>query len=169
MSMTLEKAKALTDIIGTIFGVTGAIVAGFFAGYQYLEAKKAEQIKETISFVNRLDAPVLHDSLARLSKTWIIKEPEIDSHVNNKEDWNSFVIKVVSDHKLENDVISIIDYYKGLQLCVREEICDRKTAIVFLKSDARTFYRLHYPFISQLRTSRNDPSFAVELESFVKG
>ncbi len=168
MPMTLERAKTLTDIIGTIFGVAGAIVAGFFAGYQYLEAKEAEQIKETISFVNRLDAPMLHDRLARISKTWIIKEPEIDSHVKNTEDWNSFVIKVVSDNQLENDVISIIDYYKGLQICVREEICDRKTALAFLKSDARAFYHLHYPFISQLRKSRNDPSFAIELETFVK-
>ena len=55
--MTLERAKTLTEIIGTVFGVTGAIIAGVFAGYQYLEAKKAEQIKETLVFAMRLDAP----------------------------------------------------------------------------------------------------------------
>lgn len=166
--MTLEKTKTLTDIIGTVFGVTGAIIAGVFAGYQYLEAKKAEQIKETIAYVNRLDSPVLHERLAHIGRVWIIKEPEIDEHVKNAVDWEKFVMKVVNDNQLADDVISIIDYYKGLQICVTEKICDKKTAVAFFKSDARTFYRLHYPFISHLRKSRNDPSFAAELEMFVK-
>jgi hypothetical protein len=170
--MKLEKWKTITEIAGIGVAVMGSLIGGVFAGYQYLEQVKANRVKETLTFVARFQEPAIGESWKRITNVWLKHEKRmyalLDDPKLSTDKWIRFVHNVVINEKIETDVFAIADFLGSIQICVRSEVCDSKTAKAFFGSDARSFFRLHYSVFDAIRESRGDPLFAKEIEDFVR-
>ncbi|BCT69252.1 hypothetical protein [Nitrosospira sp. NRS527] len=165
-----EDWKAFIEVVGTILGWLALLFGGGFAICQYLEKNKADRIKESLVFVERFQKAPIYDKWERIASTWRNHEEEMNDLLKIPgvtEQWNSFVLTTIKEEQIEGDVFAIIDFFRLVHVCARSEICDADTINEFFGSEVRTFFRLHYPFISYNRETRKNPSHAKELEEFV--
>lgn len=169
--MELKKCKTLTDIITGWLGVVALIVGGFFAGYQYLQKVTADRVKETLLYEEMFNKPPIYDARYRIGKVWLEHSKELDEVLQptaTDKQYHDFVLNIIEAQKIGTDIMVLIDFFETLETCLTNRICDAQTAHAFFGGYARHFYHLHYPYIIQLRQEWNDPSFAKEIETFVK-
>jgi hypothetical protein len=170
--MKLGEWKTVVDISATVLGVVGLAIGGAFTVFQYLDKVDADRVKETLTFVERFQKPPINEKWERITSAWLKNEQQMYEILDNPnltgDQWTDFVLNVVKRENIESDVVGGIDFFRSLQVCVHKKICDSETAKAFFGSEVRPFFRLHYPLIAAKRKARNDPSFAKELEDFIK-
>ncbi len=168
----LERNKILTELITEWVKLAALIIAGIFAGIQYLDKQNGERVKETLAYLNRFNtAPVL-DARRKISSVWddhltqqrdiLEKRPYVDS------EYRQFMTATVKEAGIGQDVALVIEYFESLEVCIRAKICDGDAAAQFLKQEALNFFRQHATHIQLIRSERRDPRFARDLESFAK-
>jgi hypothetical protein len=140
--------SSLSDWIDMVAKV-GAILAGMFAVYQYLEAQKSERIKATLEYVKRFNLPEdnVSKSVHRLSRALNANSGNIlryQSATLTREQSEAIrkrlAVQIVDQASTENDVIQEIDdFFDTLRICVESHICDEKTAAEFFHAYASSF------------------------------
>jgi hypothetical protein len=127
----------------------GAILAGIFAVYQYLETQKSERIKATLEYVKRFNAPDenVSKSVRKLSHALNANRGNILRYQNATltSEQSDAVRKRLADQIVEqagseNDVVQDIDdFFDNLRICVQSRICDEKTATEFFHGYVSNF------------------------------
>jgi hypothetical protein len=168
----LERTKILTEIVTAWISMLALIIAGCFAGFQYLEKEDGERVKETLSFLGRFNTSPVLDARRKIATTWdgnmsqmieiLERKPFIDS------DYRQFILKTIHDGGIGQDVALVIEYFDSLEVCIRAKICDGPAAAQFFKAEATSFFRQHYRHIQRVREERHDERFAQDLERFTK-
>lgn len=170
-SPALERTKILTEIITAWISMLALIIAGIFAGYQYLQNQKGDRVKETLTFVNRFNATPVLDARKKIATTWEIAMPRLKVILGKKppidEEYSSFILETIRDAKISQDIGLVIEFFEALEVCIRAEICDGDTAVQFLQPEALSFFRLHFDHVNATRVDLNDKRFAREFEAFV--
>lgn len=168
----LERRKAISEIIATWVGLVGLVAGGLFGVVQYMEKDRGDKIKVTLDFLDRLNRSPVLDARKNVFEAWEKHRLELDEILNKQasgdDELDSLILRVVDQHRLFSSLITLIDYYDSLEICVAKMVCDEPTSAALFANDARVFFALHYPFIEKERQARSDASFAVHLERFAK-
>jgi hypothetical protein len=168
----LEKAKIVSDIIVAWVGLLALILGGGFAFYQYLDKVKGDSIKVTLDFLERQHREPFATARRDLLGAWAPHEEPLLKLLARKDatrdDLQKLVLRVVKSlERLTPAIVTTVDFYDSLHVCVQTEICDGPTARALFQEDARVFWNLHSPYLEVLREARGDSSFAGYLEEFV--
>jgi len=166
--LSLRALKERIEIASIVIGMTGATVGALFAAFQYLEQVQANRVKATIELVQRFGTPPISQHWDRLEEAWLNVENEFPKHIADQDDWNKFVGDTVEGAKILPDIMSIVEFFKTVEICVENNICDKSSAEAFFLGDATHFVHLHYPVIEKRRDARHDQSLGSETEKFIR-
>ena len=174
--MKLESAKTFTNIVSGLVGVAAILSGGLFALNEYLDSKDKVRIEHTLTFMTRWQSAPLYEAQQRINGAWLDAFPELkgiltvqDTPARITDACDEFVLRTIKTKSLEGDLAVIVDFFQGLSICAQRAICDESSVRAFFGSYARRFFRLHFAYITQIRQERNDPSFALDLETFASG
>ncbi len=168
---SIERTKALSDIIATWAGLLALIGGGIFGLAQYLEKKADDRVTSSIKLLERFHADRLQRSYLHISGTWqrntgILGEAALSG---NDSDLPTLINTIIDSEGLFPDIQAVLDFYEITAVCIQQRICDEATAVTYFQKDALAFFRTHTPFIDRERKNRNDPSYACRLEQFALG
>jgi hypothetical protein len=107
------------------------------------------------------------DAYTRVSSVWFANETKLAEVAADEANWRRFTLQVISENSLDNHLLTTIDFFRELKVCVDKKICDEEVARAFLQVEARSFYHTNFPYISEKRRVRRDDSFARDLKIFV--
>ena len=168
MSMPLERVKLVSDIVTAWVGLLALLAGGTFAIVQYLDKEQGDRIKASLDLLVRYNDKHVVEARLRLSDVWSREEEAIAILVRKPgvaiAEINSFVVTVIKTDQLHTSIDTIVDFYDLVEVCIEKNLCDRTAARALFARGAKSFFMLHYPFIDQLRISRNDQSFAMPLQ-----
>jgi len=149
------------------------IIGGIVTFFQYFEAKEKDKVKQTMEHVQVFSSSSLLESRLTLNEIWLpyqtifyqISQQTVASEEDKMKIRGKIVLPVIEQNNVFKELILLVDFFTNVQICVQHEICDRQVAEAFFGDYARSFYRLHQPWIRVQRQAI--PSFACHLEAFV--
>jgi hypothetical protein len=172
MAMSFDRLGQWLDIITKV----GLVLGGLFSGWQYLEAKRTEQVKRTFDYVAALNQgetakarEAINGGLRRL-----IPELTLIDATPMAPDQAAAVHARIADglifssdggKGLEVELDLVLDLFDQVQICVDEGLCDAGTARAFVGAYARTLWFNFQPTIEKLRATI--PGYGAGLEHFV--
>ena len=173
--VNIERASQWIDL----FLKVASILGGLFVLYQYLESQHQIRVSRTLEYVQKLDDPSsrMGAAYASLSGAMLDVERSVGRYNNavlsekrGQELRDRFIRTILErrtsgDRSVASDLNDVVVFHELLQSCIRNNLCDRKTARDFFLSDAR---KLWMNFANHLEDQRStNPDFAVGLEQFV--
>ena len=149
------------------------IIGGVVAIYQYFDVKQDNRVKQTMEQLQRFNNNPLLDARLTLTKTWTpyqstfqrLNQQTIANEQDQMQILGKIVIPVIQQHDLFDEIILLVDFFDNLHICIQHHLCDQQVAEAFFSGYARSFYRLHQPWIMVQRQAV--PSFACHLEAFI--
>ena len=164
--------QTLLAWIEFIFKLT-LVIGGIGAVYQYFEVKQEARVKQTMERLKTFNTSPLPEARLTLAKTWApyqstfqrLNQQTIANEQDKERILGKIVIPVIGQHELFDEIILLVDFFDNLEICVQHRICDQQVAEAFFSGYARSFYRLHQPWIMVQRQAI--PSFACHLEAFI--
>lgn len=168
----LERNKILTELIMEWVKLIALIIAGIFAGVQYLDKQNGDRVKETLVFLNRFNTTPVLEARRKIADVWEEKMPQqlalLEKAPFVDADYRRFMTETVKQAGISQDVALVVEYFESLEVCIRAKICDGDSAAQFLKPEALSFFRQHATHIQMIRSKRKDPRFAHDFEIFAK-
>ena len=147
----LETLSFLTVIIATIFGF-----------YQYLGSLKRDKINNVLEYNNRFNSNELLKSKHKIENAWSKNRYNLEIlqryGIKDKKVIDKFTNSIITNYNLQKDIDNLVDFYNNLSICIKSNICDKKSAIIFFKDYANRFYKLHKSYIQKQDKFINDYS-----------
>ncbi len=148
----------LTKLRLEILAFAGAVAAGLFATYQWLDGKDLERKRATMEIVSELktDTPARaalsrYDDALRPLNEPLMKQLDVDAA--SKENGFSLLAKeIVIAHNLEPTIDSLVDYAEEAAQCGCKSVCDSELVNVFLGRIFRSIWGVAGPYILDQRS-----------------
>lgn len=149
------RARALAQL-GPIVGVLILACAGLWAVAEYAAFKAELRVAETNRYLAQFHEPPVADAWARLSTAWQAEAPRQDALLrrlaglsgaglsSGLSDYRWFVMATIADHRLEQDIDTVLQFYGRLALCIRIGSCDQAAAAAQLGDTPWRFRNQHY-------------------------
>ena len=166
----VERVKVVSDIVVAWVGLLAVIVGGLFAVVQYVDNGKSARVKVTLEFFERYQRDAVLQARQRVHEAWA---PATSRELNALLDAGRYdaadqwVNQVVETKQLRGALVTLVDFFDALQVCIAHALCDRSTAEAMFQSDASRIVMLHWAFIAAQRQEM-DATFAQETERFVR-
>ena len=168
MTMPLERIKIVTEIVTAWVGLIALVAGGIFAIVQYLDKEQGDRVKASLDLLIRYNDKHVVEARLRLTDVWAREEDALETLVRKPavaiSEINSFVITTIKVDGLHTSIDTMVDFYDLVEVCIEKKLCDRTAARALFARSAKSFFMLHYPFLAQLRTNRNDQSYAMPLQ-----
>jgi hypothetical protein len=134
-------------------------VGGGFAGCQYTSAQEVEKINRTMEYIQRYeDGSVatarrsINDSLRYIE----IRLQKLPDKPNPDDYFMGLGEAIRSGEIKENQIDIVVDFYEGLSVCVRNEICDQTVAMAYFSGDESKNFKDYFgKYISDRRTNNH--------------
>ncbi len=164
----LEKERSIK--------VTLAVLAALFALIHYFNHLDNVRVKQTLAFYEKFSSEPLLSSRIHVLKTWEslwVEIKQLDTR-NAKEDtadlrnkWEQRVVsKIISDAQLVVQTDALFDFFGALQVCIENNICDKKSAVELLQDTAKEFLEHNCSYIIYMRYERKKEFFGVKANAF---
>jgi len=164
--MNLDGTKTRVDIVTSLLTTFALIIGGCFGAYQYLEKARDDRVKETLNFLDRYNHDPVAQARLQQQKAW---DAHFDEEVaTNGKDIYAFIRRIIIEEKLESSISVLNDFYAALEICSRNEICDREVALQLFQENACSFFNRHHNFITERRKVSGDSSIGLGTELFAK-
>lgn len=149
------------------------IVGGILAAWQYFSVQQENRIKQTMEQLKTFNSDPLLESHLKLQQTWdqyisVFQKLNLQQVADNEmkiKIQTKIVIEVITKNKLQREIELIINFYENLQICVHHNICDATVSHAFFDEYAKSFYKLHKPWIKARRNVI--PHYAEQLQTFI--
>jgi hypothetical protein len=172
MSISLEKAKLISEICTAAVGTFAILVGGIFALVEYQDNKQSNRVRASLDFLETRNSQPLTDGWSRIRTAWRkhdFKHNEFLSRTKlDIREYFAFVNTVIDNEELDEAIVVVIGFFETLEVCSQELVCDEATSRAMFEREANSFYNLHYPFIERQRIKYGDPSYASGLKRFVR-
>ncbi|MBY5341190.1 hypothetical protein E0H35_06415 [Rhizobium leguminosarum bv. viciae] len=122
------------------------VAGGLFAIFQFLDGKQTERVKATLQYVSRFEN---EDSAANRARRALSDALRVNAgnlqrlgsaHVSTQQASalkQKLASTILEDADDDMDVLLELDgFFNSLQICVRNEICDRNTSLEYFNSYA---------------------------------
>ena len=149
------------------------IMGGVLAAWQYFAVQQENRVKQTMEQLKSFNSDPMLAATLKLQQVWDAQQlniQKINKHaVKNEEVKNtllkSYIDKVIKTNQLQHDIELVVSFFDNLNICIENNICDKKVSRAFFIEYANSFYQLHKPWIEDRR--RNIPGYACNLWAFV--
>ena len=166
-----DKLKSKMEFVSHIMVIAGLI----FAIYQYTQMRYQERVKETLSYEKRLNDGEFLKAKTEIKEAWMNQKSFIKElqkrGFKSKKDKEKIIEKlsdfIIEKNRLQEKIDLLTDFYDSLYTCVKEDICDKKTAVSFFSPYAKRFYELHLSYIKGRKEYIKE--YAKGLEKLIKG
>ena len=173
-----------------VLGIAGLFAGGVFAAIQYNDAKGAQRIGRTFEYIARYesgDVAEARRAINRVLRQYLTQFEELEAAglpCDPRENLVRSIIKadvelqlagreanklaasaIDAPETIEDKIDRVVEFFDGLKICVKEEICNRRVAENYFSPDeARIFWSNFYPYISDRR--KNYANYGKALEEF---
>jgi hypothetical protein len=138
MSRIIRWLKAFWSWLGTSHDqvtIAFGVIAAFYVLFEYRSNATDTEIKRTLDLQTRYGQKELLDARYKLESYWLSSKSADDLAKAAGPTKNEKITQVVLDQKLDGNVFLLADFYNQVAVCVKERICDRKTACAAFKRD----------------------------------
>jgi hypothetical protein len=105
--------------------------------------------------LDRFGSDHVRSAQVAISKAWVGQAGRINAITDAKE-FLSLQADVIEKHELVQHIWTIVDFFDGLALCIKENLCDTKSAQAFFLGYAQRFADLHTLYIVEQRSAFGD-------------
>lgn len=154
-----------------------AVAAAVFALVQYFNHLREARVQQTLEFYSRFSSEPLYSSRIDVLKSWEamwleiqkIPSPSTKEEVQEQRaHWKQFVVATVTkDAQLTAQINAMFDFFGALQVCIENNICDKKSARELLRGAAKEFFENNCPYVAYMRYDRKSTEFGVKTAALV--
>ena len=170
----LEKYKIISDFINSWFKVFAVIAAGVITVSEYYQHKEGEQVKLTLSYVERFNSSKLLDmrnlidmKLDEENETIISTLSKKDlSEVEMEKAYGQLIVDIVEKHRMSLQLKTLLAFHEEVVLCVNTALCNEQVARDFFTTDAKELFKGFYPFICDERRKWKNDKIGQRVEHF---
>jgi hypothetical protein len=146
-----------------IKGFAVTIAAGWTL-FEYRASVQDTRVREVLNYREQLRNEPLYDVWRRTTITMLEETPEkAKAMAGNDAEARNFVFGLTSDPTNRDALDTLISFYDELWQCVKNEICDRKTALALFGRESLLVYDNYRPYLACAQ--RQDPDYALGLTS----
>jgi hypothetical protein len=170
--------------------LTGGVIVAVSAGtgaYQYSVSRADYHVEQCVRFLERFDGDRLAASQRRVDELVAIADDAAERGLAGMPTESPGVAPTGKQRALLHDrlfveaimaskpgngvdvpapIQDITSFFNGLEVCVEQKLCDRRTAHAFLDGYAASFWQAYGPLVRYARDT-NHPHFASGMERFV--
>lgn len=172
---TFALALQIVDFLAKLVAVLGAI----WVAFEYVDNQHSQRVQNTLEFVARYDSSALAEVRGRIASAVKSRENALGEIRKiyergdiSLEQSNELLLEEIKQmnfdqqsSRLEEDVVRLSEFYSGLQVCIENKICDRKTARDFFSANSSSFWWVFRPYFESERQARGK-TFGMGLENF---
>lgn len=167
--INIQNFKDYTEILIHWLTFVAVILGGTWTLYQYSEHRYEGRVKETLDYVKQYDEGVLRDARNKVYEMWQNVDEEykkilLDKSISDNE-FTDFVVKIILKNNTSASILDILDFFERLAICVNTKLCDKNTAILYMRRHLQEFWRQNYPFIKYIRIEYENSLIGKETES----
>lgn len=154
------------------------LVAGaIFTVYQYLDAKRVERVKQTLSYIERFegeDTAAAHQAISEELRAQRPAFERINAQPATQEaakQARTLIAKFLAydagqGRGLAAEIDVLISFFSSLQICIEQGLCEAKVAHAFFDEYVNAFWANFEPYVAERRESAS--AFGGPMERFVK-
>jgi hypothetical protein len=174
--MTEQEVKLqLAEIAGTWVAALAVVIGGLFGIYQYLEHKSAVRVDRSMAFVERYHGnSMLVEARLKITESMakrtaqlnqILQDPALKPE-NLQAKYDSEVLKLISEDKLNGALEQLFIFYEQIILCCEMDLYEEDVAGQFFDTDAQGFVNTYYPYICHVRNEWHNPGQYQKITQF---
>jgi|GEM_PF-6767571 len=152
-------AMPISSRLATWVGIFSACVGGFLGldTYKTDVSKKVDQsVEKTFEMVHKFNEPKISEARFRVL-TYVDAKRYCDS-------------RMISRELIDNDFVTVLDFFDLANACVEAKLCDRDTAIRFFAPYANYQWPILEKIVTELSSQeqslRKDSNFGEGMQSF---
>jgi hypothetical protein len=154
--------------IGKVAGAISFLFAAPYALAQYIQARDAARVEQTMSLFKIYNAPPFSGYREKITSSLAKHKDQIDEASKSPGDYRSLQYQMLKQDDIETELLLLLDFFDGVAVCVTSELCDNDTAIKLFKPRALDLYINYYQYISGQRGALTRRNFGVGLEAIAK-
>lgn len=147
----IEMAAAIATIVGVVI----AVVALWVAYVEFNEAKQADRVNATLSYVTRYKSDPLMTMTQRFNA--LLDGTDAKNLIANHGDaatWQKNTAVITKKYNLEPVVVTLSDFFDELYICYNTRICDFNLGLMLVgDDDIQTFYVWNMGLLAELNKS----------------
>lgn len=151
----------------------GAILVIAFGVYQFLETQRATRVTRTQDLMIRYSSEPVRDAREAISGVLrdnaqairqvrsVALQPSAAAEAH-KDLVQYFVNESRGGTGLASEIDTLIDFYRTVEVCVAQELCEANVAVAYFSDDARRLIENFRPYVVERRALA--PEYAVSVE-----
>jgi hypothetical protein len=140
------------------------IVLGFlYAVFQYEQAKIDNQVKQTLSFYDKFNSAPFTEYRSEVSSQLNSRSKQLEERANDNAKFSSYVIGFAEEPKFSKPFNMLLDFFDGVSICLRKELCDPDVVDDLFKPRAQEIYHVFAAYFDAVQ--KKNPVYASGLIS----
>jgi hypothetical protein len=146
--------------IAAIISVLLVLAASLWALAAYSQHKAAVRAAETERYLEAFQSGPVAEAWARLSQAWSAEQPRQQALLARFRalpgdgrpalgDYRAFVLESIDERELEDEVLTVLIYFRGLAFCIRTGNCDGALAARRFGDLPWRFRNQHFLYLSE--------------------
>ncbi len=146
-----------------------AVVATLFALFQYYGHIKEVQVEKTLVFYERASKAPLFEIQKKVSQQWELLGKELEKigpdNTEALKKWKEIVVTAIKNDKdFSSNTDIIFEFYNAIQVCIENNICDKKSAHELMRESARIFFGNNCPYVAYIRFENKIKDYGAKAE-----
>jgi len=153
-----------------------AVLAAIFTLIQYFGHIKEIRVEKTLGFYERFSTEPIFSARTRVLEKWEILEKRLarlpkpgsrEEAVAQRKQWKEIVVSgIKGDAIFATNTDIMFDFFDALQVCIENNICDKKSAHELMQEAARMFFGNNCPYVAHTRFDQNIKNFGAKAAAF---
>lgn len=153
-----------------------AAAAAVFTLIQYFGHLKEVRVEKTLAFYERFSTEPIFAARTGVLKKWESLEPKLaqlptpatrEEAVALRKQWQATLVAAIkgdADFVAHTDIM--FDFFDALQVCIENDICDRKTAQELMQGAATIFVGNNCAYVAHARFDQKIANYGVKAATF---
>lgn len=157
---TDDRRALSVSRIATIVTVLLVLAGSLWALAAYSEHKAAVRAAETRRYLDAFQSGPVAEAWAGLSQAWRAEQPRQQALLARfrslpgdgrpaLSDYRAFVLEAIAERELEDEVLTVLIYFRGLAFCIRTGNCDGGLAAHHFGDLPWRFRNQHFLYLSE--------------------
>ena len=154
--------------LGKVTGAVSFLIAAPYALAQYIEAREAARVEQTLSFFKMYNAVPYSGYREKFTRALIKNRDLIEKAAPDGDAYGKLQLQILSQEDIETETFLLFDFFDGVAVCVSDQLCDSNTAIELFKPRAADIYFNFYQFMVVQRDKTGKRDFGAGVEAIAR-
>jgi hypothetical protein len=161
--LTARLSKIVLEI-GKMAGAVAAVLGIVYGAIEYEERKHQGRVDQSLRLFDKFNSTPFTTYRETINKVVTENVVELRAAARDVEELSRFVLAMVRNNRVEPHLWLVMDFFDGVAVCIKNNLCDANTAHQLLAPRAQ---ELHETFYQYIQSQRLGPStrFALGLET----